>query len=533
MNKKLVLTTETRRTRRYTEGNLKNICTTPCSSLVKVARQIKKFLLCIIIIALSVTTVFSRDVYVLSLDSAIALAQERNFRIRMLHERVDESNYRLKAAVSKLRTKVNFNATLPNYEETFEQISDSSGIRFFPIKQRELYGNFEISQPLITDGRVYLNTGAYNSDDIINSTRIGKLTTGIGFEQPLQAFYIYNSIRSNYKQAKLNSELVQKQFVREGLDMVYNLSQAFYNVIEAQQTMAITLEDLTRQRAADSLAKRKYEAGLIREVEALQMEIDLGEAVNSYDIAKTNFIKQSNYLKQELGLALSDSVVAVCNLEYDKILIDPEKAVEYGLKNRSEITENEINVKLSEIKIKQQRAEGLPKGTISGYYNFIGMNKYPLSTYYSSVFNSTFDNMNKRPANSGIMFTVSIPIIDWGENRSLVRAEKANLNQLKLNLDYTLITIEREIRNNVNDLQGSLRRLLLLEKNVKLAEKSIEISYLRFSNGDIDAEALALDRSRYNKAQLSYLNAYIGYKMLLLDLNRKTFFDFEKNRPVF
>jgi len=75
-------------------------------------------------------------------------------------------------------------------------------------------------------------------------------------------------------------------------------------------------------------------------------------------------------------------------------------------------------------------------------------------------------------------------------------------------------------------------RLQLLEKNVELAEKSFSISRDRFSDGDIDSQALALDRTRLNASYQSHLNAYISYKLLIADIMRKTFYDFEQGVPI-
>jgi outer membrane protein TolC len=117
-------------------------------------------------------------------------------------------------------------------------------------------------------------------------------------------------------------------------------------------------------------------------------------------------------------------------------------------------------------------------------------------------------------------------------NRSLVKARQAGMKSNILSLENLKITIERDVRDNVSNLNSSLRRLQLLEKNEKIAERSFDISNARFSNGDINSEELALDRKRFNTSKLSFLSAYIDYKLNLLDLKRKTFYDFEKNIPV-
>lgn len=116
-----------------------------------------------------------------------------------------------------------------------------------------------------------------------------------------------------------------------------------------------------------------------------------------------------------------------------------------------------------------------------------------------------------------------------GENRAKVHSAQSTLELNKIQQDYEKIEIEKDIRTTVNRLQSSLRRLQLLEKNVVVAEKSFDISRKRYANGDIESQAMALERDRLNTAYTSRLDSYIVYKLLLSDVMRKTFFDFEKN----
>lgn len=81
-------------------------------------------------------------------------------------------------------------------------------------------------------------------------------------------------------------------------------------------------------------------------------------------------------------------------------------------------------------------------------------------------------------------------------------------------------------------MASSLRRLKLLEKNVVVAEKSFEISRQRYTNGEIDSQAIALERERLNSAYISRLESFIAYKLFLSDLMRKTFYDFEQDLPI-
>jgi hypothetical protein len=65
-----------------------------------------------------------------------------------------------------------------------------------------------------------------------------------------------------------------------------------------------------------------------------------------------------------------------------------------------------------------------------------------------------------------------------------------------------------------------------------VAEKSFDITRQRFSDGDIDSQALALERERLNNAYTSHLKAYINYQLMQADLMRKTFYNFQLDQPI-
>lgn len=150
----------------------------------------------------------------------------------------------------------------------------------------------------------------------------------------------------------------------------------------------------------------------------------------------------------------------------------------------------------------------------------------------ATSFQDSWGNLQDRPGNFNAALTLSIPLIDWGENKARVNAAMASLEQNKLQLKGEKMSIEREIRNLVEQLNSSLRRLKLLEKNVLVAEKSFEISRQRYTNGEIDSQSIALERERLNNAYISRLESFITYKLLLSDLMRKTFYDFEHEQSL-
>jgi outer membrane protein TolC len=262
------------------------------------------------------------------------------------------------------------------------------------------------------------------------------------------------------------------------------------------------------------------------------MEVDLAEAQNNYDLAIVNQNSSLNSFKELIGIKLNDSVSISSKFNYEVVIVNPDEAVRLALQNRLEIREQEIQIELNKLSIKKQKSAGMIQGDLTAYYEKIGYSSQDIDTKLTTAVQNSYTNYLNRPQNFGIGFNISVPLLDWGENRALVKAAESRLKQNQLQKEVVERSIEREVRNLVGDLNSSLKRLQLLEKNVSVAEKSFDITHQRFSDGDIDSQALALERIRLNTAYTSHLRAYINYQLLLSDLMRKTFYDFQKKELI-
>ena len=485
--------------------------------------------LIILILVVFTSLVKAQPIFNLDLESSITLAKEKSKTMLKLKQSLEGVGYDLKAATSTFKTHVKLDLVTPRYSKTIRQVEDSLGLHFYPVSQNVLNGYLTINQPLPTDGSLYIRTGMENITDYYYGKRNSQFTSVIGLNQPIEAFFGYNNIALGYKQAKLSYDRSLKQLKRAELDLVYNISQAFFTLLSYHERLNIARLTMQRQKEAYEIAQNKFKAGLIREVEALQMEVDLGDALNSHDIANINYLSQLTLFKEELGMELKDSITIKTDLNYKPVSVDAEKAVSLALENRLELKEDEINIELNKMEIKRRKAAGRINGDISFNYEFKGVNQDSRDLPIETTINNTWNDLQSRPGNLGVGLTLSIPLIDWGENRAKVSSAKATLNQNLIQLSGDKISIERDVRTTVSRLQSNLRRLQLLEKNVVIAEKSFEISRQRYSNGDIDSQAMALERERLNTAYVTRLDAFINYKLYLADIMRKTFYDFEKN----
>ncbi len=472
------------------------------------------------------------ETYQLTLQASIDIAKEKSYTMRSLQEDLKIAEYNLKSATSSLKTHIDFSLTMPEFNQTVRTWDDTTGVSFYSVKRLDYGGVITVNQPLITNGNIYWETSLNSYDDFYNHDRSATFNTRLRLRQPIDALYGYNAIRSSLKSARLDYERTNKSLRREELNLVYRVSSSYYNLLSLQRSTEIALLDYERQTEANSIAQNKYASGLIREVDALQMEIDLAEAQNSYEMALVNQESAINSFKDLLGIELTDSVVLKDELKYMVVTVDADKAVEYALKNRTELRERDIAIEQQKMSIRQRKAEGMVRGYFDAYVQKTGTSMGDMNVPYGNTIQTSANDFIDRPINYGVGLTVSVPLLDWGENKARVRAAEARQRQNYIAKEELERTIETEIRNSVAQLNNNLKRLQLLEKNVVIAEKSFAITLQRFTDGDIDSQTLALERNRLNSAYRNHLSAYIAYQLSLADIMRKTLYDFEKDEPL-
>ena len=485
-----------------------------------------------ILLTLAINKSYAQDVHRLDLETTIQIAKRQSPEMMSLMRQLDIASNNLKSTMAGFKPQLALNVTLPQYSESIRKYEDSLGISFYPIRQSYISSSLSVSQRLPTDGSISVSGNFSNTSNYYTTKRSAQFSSSIGLNQPIAAFFGVNNFKMALKQARLSYDRTMKSLKRRELDLVYTVSQAFYNLLSGRENMVLADNNYLRQLGAYEIAKTKYEAGLLREVEALQMEVDLVSATNSYENLKTTYLNEIRGLKEKIGVNAADSIILMNQMEYIPIHIDVEDAINRALKHRNELQEREIQIEISEMNLKKLRAQGRISGNIGLNYNFSGAGQGTFNDPYFLAYQNTWQTLTDRPGNFGIGVSARIPIVDWGANKARVRSAESSLDQESVDLGNYKRSIEREIRSLVDKLNNSLRGLEIMEKSVIIAEKSFAISKKRYENDEIDSQAMALERERLNKAYTSRLSSYINYKLGLSDLMRTTFYDYEKKVEV-
>jgi outer membrane protein len=471
----------------------------------------------------------------LQLGDAISIALEKSYDMKVVRLERLSAEKNLISAKSNFKMRVDANFDLPSWNESVQETYREGNLPVYETRGNYRYqGNLNVTQPLPTDGQVRLQGRSYYGgvsfwDNALDKsvTRNDLLTSlSLQFSQPL---FTLNSLKTNLKQADLGYERAVKRYTRQELDIVYRVTSGFYAFYRATRELEIARDDVQQQEELADLAQKKFDAGLIPEVEALQLQVDYAESQNALVAADAALARISDSFKQLIGLTFSENIGVITNFDFNKVTVDLAQAVDFALEERAEVRLNEISIELAELRMKEIDAFRDFNGTLSGFYDLTGVANSDVwnTTEPQSLWGRSLDDMQKRPNNRGIIFSLNVPLFDFGGNKAAVQSAEADLRSTELTLSEMKKTIEREVRDATGRLYESQSQLDVLKKREELAKRAIDISVERFNNGDITSQALALDRDRYILSQIAYLNSYINYQVALADLKRKTMYDFE------
>jgi outer membrane protein len=481
-----------------------------------------------------------QEAKLLVLEDAIDIALEKSYQMKSLRLSVIRSEENLIAAKGRFKTNADLSLDVPNWSETVSEINVPNALPVFNTTGRLRYqGMLDINQPLPTDGRLTFRSQVYHRDVSTYLTSLQQdekrremyTSLSLRFTQPL---FTINRLKLGLQTANLNYERTSRIFKRSELNIIYFVTQSFFELYRATRQAEIARDNVTQQNEMFDLAQKKYNAGLIPEVEALRMEVELAQSVNDLEEAEGILSRSTDSFKQLIGLELKENIGVKTELDHEYYSVPEGRAVELALKYRAEIRERQIEVELAKIDVKEVDARSEIRGNVFAFYDVTGVSDpfLPYSSSPQSLWNSSLDDMDRRPNNRGVVFSLQVPLWDWGVNRAEVASAQAELNDSQLTLEEQKKTIVREVRDVIGRIEEARNRLDVLQKNQAVAQRTFDISLERFNNGDITSQDLALDRNRFLQAKFSFLNAYIDYKLAEADLRRKTMWDFKTNEGL-
>jgi outer membrane protein TolC len=339
----------------------------------------------------------------------------------------------------------------------------------------------------------------------------------LSLNQPL---FTYNRLKLNLKELQLALENTQLNYAIQLLSLEKQVAQSFYLVYQTQQSLDISKQAYENMQKTYEVSKNKVEAGLSAREEIFQAELNLASSKSNYENSQVSFENAKDEFKLLIGMSLYEDLIVLPDIKVDTINVDVAFAIDQGLANRMELRQQKINIETSTFDLIQTKALNEFKGSLGLSVGLFGDNEK-----FGNVYQSPTDNEN-------VSLSLTIPLWDWGERKSRIKASEASIESAQISLDEEQNNIILGIRQVYRSLINLQNQIEIARQNVVNAQLTYDLNLEKYKNGDLTGMDLNLFQNQLSEKQLSYTNSLISYKLELLNLKIQSLYDFEKKEPV-
>jgi outer membrane protein len=293
--------------------------------------------------------------------------------------------------------------------------------------------------------------------------------------------------------------------VKNKIDVVVNVSKAFYDLVLTQRQVDILTEDITRLQRSLQDATNQYQSGIVDKTDPQRAKIALNNSRAQQKQYRDLIGAKYQTLKQLMGYPPN----AVLNVTYDTLQLVNEIALDTNQrvnpKNRIEYQLLLSQGRLLEANVRYNRWAYLPTVSAFGNYNLLYQNNA-----FGQLFTQTFPN-------SLIGLSVALPIFQGG--RRIQQTKIAELQVQRLTWDETELTsaVDAEYARALANYKGNLATYQALNENLALAEDVYRIINLQYRNGIKTYLDVTIAEADLRTARINVFNAL--YQVLISKLD--------------
>ena len=305
------------------------------------------------------------------------------------------------------------------------------------------------------------------------------------------------------KSSVLQTGIAKTRYSMSKEELVYQVARTYYSLQNSAELIRTTTTDYKNLQEILRIAKAQYETGVLKRIDYESIEINTANKESYLNQLQTQYNDELAYFNYLLGLPASAETVI------ENFIATAIPSFDGGepVLQRQDIRLSNQMIELKEQEIKKIRAEKLP--VISSYFRYS----------YQSQFNSPGKIFNSDYWSNGstVGISVSIPLLDGNRRKIRVKSAQTELEQLRLQKDYTKEKAELEYFSAAGIFNNYLKQYKITEKNLALAEKVFASRRALYTEGVttlmelLDAESeLSQSRTLYMQAAINMQNGWLN-----------------------
>ena len=393
---------------------------------------------------------------VLTLEQALQIALSENPTVKIADQTIVSKKYAKKGAYASLWPEISASATYQRY-----------------IKKQRLH---------------------FNGDDIEIGTA-NNISAGVNAALPVVNVQLWKSL----KLSAMDVELAVEQARSSRVDMVEQVSKAFYQVLLAKDSYNVYKRVYDNAVENHRIVEKKYSVGAVSEYDFIRSQVSVANAEPNVFNAENSIVLALWQLKALLGVDLAKDIDCAGSLADFEALLTSHIEMNADLSSNSSIRQLEIQERMLDKSIEVKRAANLPSLALSVGYNYVVMNE-----------TLNFSEYQWNPY-SVAAFSLNIPIFAGGKRRAEINQAKIDLSNLQLQRE----NVERQLRTAVmsyySNMLTNVKQYHASSQTISQAKRGYDIAVKRYEVGggtlvDVDNSQLA-----YTQAELTRSTAIYNY----------------------
>ena len=457
---------------------------------------------------------------VLTLEESLEIAMQNSPDILRSELQLERSQEYLNAQNAALKSRFSLSLTPFDYNQD-RQFNDLFST-WYTSENTQSFGTFTISQPIKwTDGTLTLNNrfgwqDSYSGyTDERNQTFSNNLY--VSFQQPI---FTYNRTMLSVKELELDLENTSINYAIQKLNLEKTVTQGFFSVYQNRMSLEVASEEYENQKISYQIIKNKVDAGLSAMEELYQAELNLATSKSNMQNQQVVLDNALDSFKELIGISLFDEISVLTDISHHPVVVDLQKALDHALLHRMELRQRKIAIETSQFSLIQTKAMNEFKGSITLSYGMIGTDEQ---------FSNIYDVPTK---NQRASLSLNIPLWDWGEKKSRVRASETTIAMNELSLEEQENQIIIGVRTAYRNLQNQINQIEIARQNERNAQLTYDINLERYRNGDLTSMDLNLFQNQLSEKKIGLVNALINYKIELLNMKIQSLWDFVQDMSV-
>ena len=312
------------------------------------------------------------------------------------------------------------------------------------------------------------------------------------------------------KASKVYRDLANKSMVQTKIQVVENVTKAFYMVLINREQLQLLDANVGRLDSLFNNTQALQKEGYTESIDVNRIEVSR----NNLLVERTKFQQLSGVsellLKYQMGMPLDDSLAIAGSIRDIQVDAVDTKA-EANAENRIEFKVLRAQSDLRLLDVKSYRAKFFPTLSAFAKGGYMRMDQSVSNLFKNEWFSY-----------SSIGLNLSVPIMEGGSR--LYRLKQANYEYQKSenNLDQFRKSADFQVRQSRISLENEMQTLTIHERNLKLATEVVRVSKIKYTNGSGSNLEVTDAENSFKEAQTNYFNAVYNVLLSKIEYQKST-----------